>query len=121
MEQMNSKSSFTAAMVFLIPALALAGPKNSANLQLNEPVKVAGSQLAPGQYKVTWEGSGPEVTVTFAEGKTIVATAPAKLVGNPRKQEAVETDSATGTAVLQAVDLRNITIQFENAAPGAGN
>ena len=118
---MKSKSSFAAAMMFLIPALALAGPKNSANLQLDQPVKVEGNQLAPGQYKLTWEGSGPDVTVKFAEGKTIVATAPAKLVSNPSKQEAVETDGATGTAVLHAVDLRNITIQFENSAPGAGN
>ena len=118
---MKSKSSFAAAMVFLIPALTFAGTKNSANLQLDQPVKVAGSQLAPGQYKLTWEGSGPDVTVNFAEGKTIVASAPAKLVSNPNKQEAVETDSATGTAVLQAVDLRNITIHFENSAPGAGN
>jgi hypothetical protein len=122
MEKMKSKSSFAAAMVFLIPALTFAGAKNSANLQLDQPVTVAGSHLAPGQYKLTWEGSGPDVTVKFAEGKNIVATAPAKLVGIPNKQEAIETDAAAdNTAILQAVDLRNITIQFENAAPGAGN
>jgi hypothetical protein len=122
MEKMKPNSSYAVAMVFLIPALALAGPRNSANLQLDHPVNVAGSQLAPGQYKLTWEGSGPDVTVKFAEGKTIVATAPAKLVSNPTKEEAIETATATDdTTVLQAVDLRNITIQFENAAPGAGN
>jgi len=120
--KMKSKSSIAAAMVFLIPALALAGPKNCANLRLDQPVTVAGNQLAPGQYKLTWEGSGPDVTVNFAEGKTIVASAPAKLVSIPNKQEAIETAAANDdTAVLQAVDLRSITIQFENAAPGAGN
>jgi hypothetical protein len=108
MKKMKSKSSFAAAMVFLIPALALAGPKNSANLQLNEPVKVAGSQLAPGQYKVTWEGSGPDVTVTFAEGKTIVATAPAKLVGNPSKQEAVETDNRDSAKLIRPAAQRTM-------------
>jgi hypothetical protein len=119
---MKSKSSFAAAMVFLIPALTFAGAKNSANLQLDQPVTVAGSHLAPGRYKLTWEGSGPDVTVKFAEGKNIVGTAPAKLVNTPANYEAIETDTAAdSTKLLRAVDLKKITIQFENVAPGAGN
>ena len=86
------------------------------------PVTVAGSQLAPGQYKLTWEGTGPDVTVKFAEGKNVVATAPAKLVNTSTNQEAIETDTvADSTRLLRAVDLKRSTIQFENAAPGAGN
>ena len=113
---------FTAAMVFFIPALAFAGPKNSANVNLDEPVTVAGTQLAPGEYKLTWEGSGPDITVNFAEGKKTVATAHGKLVSNPTDQEAIETfTTADNTRVLRAVDLKNKTIQFENAAPNAGN
>ena len=109
-------------MVFLIPALTFAGAKNSANLQLDQPVTVAGSHLAPGRYKLTWEGSGPDVTVKFAEGKNIVATVPAKLVSTPTQQKAIETDTAAdNTRLLRAVDLKNSTIHFENAAPGAGN
>jgi hypothetical protein len=64
---MKTKSLFAAATVFLIPALAFAGQKNSANVSLDQPVKVAGTQLAPGQYKVMWEGNGPDVTVSFLE------------------------------------------------------
>jgi hypothetical protein len=122
MNKMKSKLSLAAAMVFLIPAFTFAGVKNSANLQLDQPVTVAGSQLAPGQYKLTWEGSGPDVTVKFAEGKNIVATAPATLVNTPTNQEAIETDTAAdSTKLLRAVDLKKVTIQFEKAAPGAGN
>jgi hypothetical protein len=119
---MKSKSSFAAAMVFLIPSLAFAGPKNSANVELDQPVKVAGTQLAPGQYKLIWEGSGPDITVSFTEGKKTLATAPAKLVTKGNDQEAIETaDAAGNTTVLRSIDLKNITIQFENAASGAGN
>jgi hypothetical protein len=121
-KQMKSKSSFAAAMVFLIPALTFAGAKNSANLKLDQSVTVAGSQLAPGQYKLTWEGSGPDVTVKFAEGKNVVATAPAKLVNTSTNQEAIETDTvADSTRLLRAVDLKKVMIQFANAAPGGGN
>ena len=119
---MKSKTLFTAATMFLVPALAFAGPKNSANVTLDQPVKVAGTQLATGQYKLIWEGSGPNVTVSFVEGKKTVATTSARLVSNRSNQEAIETTTTADNAtVLQAVDLKNITIQFENAASAAGN
>lgn len=120
---MKSKSLFTAAMVFLIPALAFAGQKNSANVQLDRPVQVAGTQLAPGNYKMVWQGTGPDVNVSFIEGKKIVATAPAKLVSDPASQPgAIETNTATDkTVILQAVEMKNETIQFENTISAAGN
>ena len=119
---MKSKALFAAATVFLVPALAFAGPKNSANVKLERPVKVEGTPLAPGQYKLIWEGTGSDTTVSFTEGKRTVATAPAKLVSHPNSQEAIETvTAADNTTLLQAVDLKNITIRFENASPGVGN
>jgi hypothetical protein len=122
MRKMKSKALFTASMLFLVPALAFAGPKNSGNINLEQAVQVGGTQLAPGEYKVTWEGSGPDATVSFTEGKKTVATATAKLVNNPTRQEAIETNTAAaGTPVLTAIDLKNLTLQFENAAPNAGN
>lgn len=119
---MKSKVLLATSMMFLVPALAFAGSKNSANVNLQQPVEVAGTQLAAGQYKLVWEGSGQNVTVTFAEGKKTVATTPAKLVSNPNKQEAIETNTEAGnTSVLTAIDLKNLTLQFANTAPNAGN
>ena len=120
---MKSTSIFATAMVLLIPALAFAGQRNSANIELSQAVEVAGTQLAPGQYKVTWEGNGPNVIVTFTEGKKTVATVPAKLVSNPTNEPgAIETDTASGkTPALNAVDLKNVTIQFEDSSTAAGN
>jgi hypothetical protein len=78
--------------------------------------------LAPGQYKLIWEGNAPNVNVSFVEGKKTVATTPAKLVSNPTSEEAIETATQTdNTLLLQAVDLKNVTIRFEKAVPGAGN
>jgi len=117
---MKPKVLFFVPMVFL-PALAFA-QKNSANVALNQSVTIAGTQLAPGQYKLIWEGNAPNVNVSFVEGKKTVATALAKLVSNPTSEEAIETATQTdNTRVLQAVDLKNVTIRFENAVPGAGN
>lgn len=118
---MKSRSLFAAA-VFFIPVLALAGSKNSANVELDQTVKVADTQLAPGQYKLIWEGNGPDITVNFTEGKKTVATVPAKLVSNQSNQEAIETLTvADNSRLLRAIDLKKVSIRFENAAPGAGN
>jgi hypothetical protein len=122
LRKMKPKSLCAAAMMLLTPALVFAGPKNSANLELDQPIKVADTQLAPGQYKVIWQGSGPDITVSFTEGKKTVATIPAKLVAGTNSQKAIETDIAPNTtAVLRAIDLKHFTIQFENPTPATGN
>jgi hypothetical protein len=119
---MKSKTLFIAAMAFFVPALAFAAPKNSASLQLDQRVKIGGTQLAPGQYKLIWEGSGQDATVSFIEGKKTVAIAAAKLVSNPTNEVAIEISTAAdNTQVLDAIDLKNITLQFGNDAPTAGN
>ena len=119
---MKSKSLFAAAVVILAPALAFAGSKTSANVKLDQPVTVAGTQLAAGQYKVIWQGSGSDVTVSFTEGKKTFATVPAKLVNNKTDQEAIETSiSPDKTPVLQAIDLNRVSLQFQADAPTSGN
>jgi hypothetical protein len=119
---MKSKSLFVFAMLSL-SALAFAADKNSASVQIAKPVTVAGTQIAPGNYKLVWEGNGPDVTVTFLNGKKTVATAPAKLVNTASGQEkAVETFTAADkTQLLKAVDLKNMSLQFQLPVSVAGN
>jgi hypothetical protein len=119
---MKPKSLFVFAML-LIPALAFAAEKKSANVLLDQPVTVAGTPVAPGQYHLTWEGSGSDVTVTFLAGKKTVATAPAKLVNTSSNAPvAIETQTNPDkTLVLRAIDLKNQTIQFQTPVSAAGN
>ncbi len=118
---MKSKSLLVAA-IMLTPVLAFAKTKDSANVDLDQSVEVAGAQLPSGQYKVAWEGSGPNVTVNFTKDKKTIATVTAKVVDNSRDEEAVETTTAADhTTVLRAIDLKNMSLQFENDAPAAGN
>lgn len=119
---MRSKSLFAITMLSLIPGLAFARPRNSASVQLDEPVKVGNVQIPSGDYKMVWEGNTPNVTVSFLDGDKTVATAPAELVNKTNKQDAIETFTAPdNTEVLQAVDLKNLSVRFENTAIHAGN
>src|SRR5437879_12737021 len=53
---------------------------NKATLQLNHDVNVNGTQLKAGDYKVQWDGSGPNVELSIVRGKNVVAKVPAHIV-----------------------------------------
>jgi hypothetical protein len=65
-------------MTLVLATGASAATKGS--LKLEEPVSVNGMRLAKGEYKVTWEGTGPNVQLSVIQSKKIVATVPARLV-----------------------------------------
>lgn len=119
---MKSKSFLVAAMLLLIPSLAFARPKDSANVELDQGVTAAGTHIAAGNYKVTWNGSGPATTVRFAEDDKAVATIPATVVNNPNSEQSIlTTTGGDGTVVLQAINLKKVTLQFGNAGTSTGN
>ena len=67
-------SVFLSAAALLGSSAVLAGEVNKSSLKLYETTTVEGKALQPGDYKVTWEGSGPTVQVTIQQGKETVAT-----------------------------------------------
>src|SRR5271155_4392797 len=66
-----------AALLLASSALAATKP---ASLELTNPVMVNGTTLKPGEYKVQWEGDGPNVEVSILQGKNVVVKAPAHVV-----------------------------------------
>ena len=70
---------------------------NKASLQLSRPVTVNGTTLKPGDYKVQWEGDGPNVELSIVQGKNVIVKAPAHVVQ-------LETPAANDAAVTRAND-----------------
>ncbi len=68
------------ASSLLFCAGAFAGNTIKKSLHLYETATVEGRQLAPGDYKVEWSGSGPDVKVNILKGKETVATLSAQVV-----------------------------------------
>lgn len=107
-------------MVALLSATALAA-KNSQTVAVPSAVKAGSAILVPGDYNVTWTGSGPDVQVTFAQGKKVVITLPAKLVEQSNKAGGeVDTESQNGAEILKAIRTRTMTLIFSNP-PSSGN
>ena len=57
-----------------------ADAETKVSLQLGAPVLLDGNKLKPGDYKLEWEGSGPNVELRIMLGKTLVAKVPARVV-----------------------------------------
>ena len=53
---------------------------NKAGLQLDHSVSVNGTNLKAGDYKVQWEGTGPNVELSIMQGKNVVAKVPAHII-----------------------------------------
>jgi len=70
---------------FLFSTSAFAQSENKGKLSVPETITVEGKQLPPGDYKVEWDGTGPNVEVKILKGNETVATAPARLVQTQTK------------------------------------
>lgn len=89
---------------------AFAESKTEHNVTLANAVEVGSTQLEPGQYKVSWEGTGPSVQVEFQQHGKTLATTTARLVEQNKKSpyDDVVTDKATQkTSSLKEIDFHN--------------
>jgi hypothetical protein len=93
-------------LAVLSPLSAFARDKNQHSVDIPQAVLVGGKQLEAGNYKVEWQGTGPDVQVTFLRNGKTVATAPGTLKTNDDQvtQDAIETDEANKT--LDEIDFR---------------
>jgi hypothetical protein len=72
----------------LLPGLALllatgafaANNVNKGSFEVFDPLTVSGHQLAPGQYKLTWDGTGSNVELMILSQGKVVATVPGRLI-----------------------------------------
>ncbi len=77
-----------------------------ASLSLSNPVVVNGTTLKAGDYKLEWDGSGPDVELNIMQGKKVVAKAPAHVVNLDtvaQNSAAVTRKSDDGTSTLAGV------------------
>ncbi len=84
--------SLVLGLALLLASSAFAATK--ASLQLSNPVLLNGTTIKPGDYKLEWEGTGPNVELSIIQGKNVVAKATAHVVN-------LETPSAYDAAVTR--------------------
>ena len=96
--------SLVLGLALMLASSAFAATK--ASLQLQSQVTVNGTKLKPGDYKVQWEGTGPNVEVSIMQGKNVVAKTQARVVdlsAPSANNAAVTTKNGDGTSALSGV------------------
>jgi hypothetical protein len=81
--------------------------KNQQSVDIPDTVQVGGTQLKPGNYKMEWQGTGPDIQVTFLRDGKAVVTVPATLKTNDVQvtQDEIVTGSENNT--LHEIDFRH--------------
>lgn len=92
-------------LAVLSPLGVFARDNNQHSVDIPTAIQVGGTQLEPGNYKVKWQGAGPDIQVTFLRDGKTVATVPATLKTNDAQvtQDGIVTDLATKT--LSEIDF----------------
>src|SRR5215469_2847081 len=75
---MKVTKSLVLGLAVLLATSAFAANKGS--LQVQEAISVNGQQLTPGDYKVQWDGNGPNVELSIMQGKKVITKVPAHMV-----------------------------------------
>jgi hypothetical protein len=81
---------------------------NKGSFDVFEPLTVSGHQLAPGQYKLTWDGTGSRVELMILSQGKLVATVPARLIelGQAGRENATESQkNDDGSQSLTQIDF----------------
>jgi hypothetical protein len=113
--------SLVLGLALLLASSAFAATK--ASLQIGRPVTVNGTTLNPGEYKVQWEGDGPNVQVSILQGKNVVVKAPAHMVElqTPAADDAAVTrknDSGPNTLAAIRFQGKNFSLELGEASDG---
>lgn len=96
--------SVVMGLALLLASSAFAATK--ANLQVQTPLTINGTKLKSGDYRLQWEGSGPNVEVSIIQGKNVVTKVPARLVdlqSAPNNDAAVTKRNDDGTSTLTGI------------------
>lgn len=106
--------SLVMTLALLLASSAFAATKG--DLTLQSSVSVNGTTLKAGDYKLQWDGAGPNVEVSFMQGKTVVAKVPAKLVdlsAPAADNAAVIHRNADGTGTLDSARFQGKKFALE--------
>jgi hypothetical protein len=113
--------SVVMGLALLLASSAFAATKASLNLQ--SPTTISGTKLKAGDYKLEWDGSGPNVEVSIMQGRNVLAKVQAKVVdlNSPSANNAaVVIKNNDGTSTLSGARFAGKKFALELGDSGDG-
>ena len=97
-------------LVFILAFMSSTGTfakdKNRHTVEISDSLQVGSTQMKPGKYDVQWQGTGPEIQVSFVQNGKTVATVPGTLKTND--PHVTEDDIVTETTSANLKTLKEI-------------
>ena len=112
-----------AALAAMILSVAVASPANKRTVTLSEPAIVGSVTLQPGEYIVEWNGTGPDVQVSFSREKKAIVTVPATLEAEQNQHELSVVSrhlEESGVHSLLEIRTKDSTLRFIPLDVGSG-
>jgi hypothetical protein len=110
-----------ALVLCVLPLNVAAGTKQSATINISEPVVIAGTHLQPGEYTVRWTGTGSDAQAQFFQGKKEIVSVPVKVItqSNPMSPAITMRPAEGGLKTISVIDLSKATLQFPEKTEAA--
>jgi hypothetical protein len=113
--------SLVMGLALLLASSAFAASK--ASLTLQNPTVINGAKLKPGDYKLEWDGSGPNVEVSIMQGKTVLAKVQGKVVdlSSPASHNAAvvkRNDDGTSTLAGARFEGKKFALELGESSDG---
>jgi hypothetical protein len=121
MKLTNLMKSLLLGSALLLATSAFAASK--AQLHLQSATSVNGTQLKAGDYKLQWDGTGPNVELSIMQGKNVVAKTSAKVIdlSSPSQSDAaVVKKNDDGSNSLSGVRFEGKKYALELGESGDG-
>jgi len=113
--------SILAALLIMTLSVAMAWPKSKKTINLFEPTIVGGVTLQAGEYTIDWNGTGPDVQVSFSREDKTIATAPATLEAKHSSTDSVTLQTQeSGAHLLVEIKMKNSTLHFTPSDASSG-
>ncbi len=107
-------------LVMSLASVAQAKSKDNGSLNLADTVQVGSTQVAPGDYKVEWTGSGDNIEVKILKGNKTVATTQGKIVQLAERAPAnavITTTLSNNTKAIEQIQFNNRTEALSLSSP----
>ena len=113
--------SLVLGLTLLLASSAFAATKGSLHLQ--SAATINGTQLKPGDYKLEWDGSGPNVEVSILKGKNVVTKTQAKVVelSSPALNDAAvvqKNDDGTSSITSVRFEGKKVALDLHSSNDG---
>jgi hypothetical protein len=121
MKLMTITKSLVLGSALLLASSAFAVTK--AQLHLSTSATINGTQLKAGDYKLQWDGTGPDVQLSIIQGKNVITKTSAKLVdlSSPSQNDAaVVTKNGDGSTSLSGIRFEGKKYALELGNSGDG-